>query len=155
MQAMVGREEPVDPSVARRPLPFSRAWMAAFLLAMIAVGWTAIVDQFDGLSERSHVARLDSVVTQMESALVADEEYRLAKGAEDLAAVTAGRPESGSESLDRIWNRVSLLAIDAQAIERGDMQAYESVVQRLRAATTELQTLVHQSDGLTTPLFGG
>ena len=154
MQAMVGTEEPVDPAVARRPLPFSRAWMAAFLLAVIAIGWTAIVDQFDGLSERSHVARLDAVVAEMERALASDEPYRLVKGAEELTAVAAGRADSGAESLDRIWNRVEVLTAEARTIDRSDTVAYENIVRRLRAAATELDALVEEPDRAGT-FFGG
>ena len=146
MRAMVGTEEPVDPAVVRRPLPFSRVWMAAFVLAVIAVGWTAIVVEFDTLSARSHVQRLDEVVTGMESALRAEEGYLLVKGAEDLMIVTSARPASGAEALDTIWDRVEVLSTQAGNIDRTDLAGFAQVVQQLRAATDELAALVERAD---------
>lgn len=147
MRSMVGTEEPVDPAVTRRPLPFSRVWMTAFVLAVIAVGWTAIVVEFDTLSERTHVHRLDAVVSSMEQALRDDESYLLVKGVEDLSAVTAGRPASGAEEIDRIWGRVEVLMAQASTIERDNTAAFSDIVMRLRAATDELDVLVRQADG--------
>lgn len=147
MRSMVGTEEPVDPAVTRRPLPFSRVWMTAFVLAVIAIGWTAIVVEFDTLSERTHVQRLDAVVSNMERALRDEENFLLAKGVEDLSAVTAGRPATGAEEIDRIWSRVEVLTAQAKTIDRGDAAAFSDIVMRLRAATDELDVLVRQADG--------
>lgn len=146
MRAMVGREEPVDPPVARRPLPFSRAWLAAFVLGVIAIGWTAVVVEFDGRAERSHVDRLRTVVDDMERAIASEEGYRLVKGAEDLMAVTAARRDSGAEELDRLWNRVEILTARAQETPRSDVQSFTDIVARLRTASSELEQVVGEPD---------
>lgn len=146
MRAMVGREEPVDPPVLRRPLPFSRAWLAAFVLGVIAVGWTAIVVEFDGRAERAHVERLRAVVGDMERALVSEEGYRLVRGTEDLIAITAARPDSGAEELDRIWNRVEILTTRAEETPREDLQSFTDIVARLRTASSELEGMVGETD---------
>lgn len=142
MRAMVGNEELVDPPVARRPLPFSRAWLAAFVLGIIAVGWTAVLIEFDIQSERAHVDRLDAAVSELAKAIATDEAYMVSRSLDDLATVTAGRAASGAEDVDRMWSRVDVITRRAQTLDVSDMTVMSEVLADLEAATQELDQMV-------------
>ena len=142
MRVLVGIEEPVDPAVVRRPLPFSRAWLAAFVLGVIAVGWMAVLAEFDTRTERAHVDQLDAAVRELEKAVVGGEGYLISRSLEDLVTVTAGRKPTGAEDLDRMWVRIDLLTKRAQDLTSSDMEALSGVVDDLRAVSTELDDMV-------------
>jgi hypothetical protein len=149
MQAMVGAEEPVDPAVARRPLPFSRVWVAAFVLGLLAIGWTAALVQFDQRAEQAHVLRLDRVVGDLEKAVGSNEAFRVTRSVESLRTVAAGRSDSGAEELDEVWRTVTRLTAQAASADPRDVTSVEPIVDALRAATDELGQMVEPSDSLT------
>lgn len=142
MRAMVGTEELVDPPVATRPLPFSRAWFAAFVLAIIAIGWTAVLIDFDTRSERAHVDRLEAAVGGLEKAIDAGEGYMVSRSLDDLATVSAGRVDTGAEEIDRMWSRVDLLTKRAQEVAGDDAVTLSAVVDELRSVSSELDQMV-------------
>ncbi len=142
MRAMVGTEEMVDPPVVTRPLPFSRAWFAAFVLALIAIGWTAVLIDFDTRSERAHVDRLAAAVGGLEKAIAEDEGYTISRRLDDLATVSAGRVDSGAEEIDRMWSRVDLLTKRAQDLAGDDLVTLAVVVDELKSVSSELDAMV-------------
>ncbi len=142
MRAMVGTEELVDPPVVTRPLPFSRAWFAAFVLAILAIGWTAVLIDFDTRSERAHVDRLEAAVVGLEKAISDDEGYMISRRLDDLATVSAGRVDSGAEEIDRMWGRVDLLTKRAQDLAGDDSVTLAVVVDELKSISSELDAMV-------------
>lgn len=141
MHGLSGYEELVDPPVARRPLPFSRAWVAAVVLAIIAVGWVAAVNRFDAQGIVSDVDSLAKMIDDFDE-LTAEEDSRIIAGnLEDVAALAAGARTGGDPRLTRAWDQVSSVTARARTVDLADPRAFGVITADLRAAFDELDAL--------------
>lgn len=141
MHSLSGYEELVDPPVTRRPLPFSRAWMAAIVLAIIAVGWVAAVNRFDAQGIVSDVDSLAKMIDGFDE-LTAEEDSRiLASDLEDVAALAAGARTGGDPRLARAWDRVSSVTVRARTADLADPHVVGAITADLRSAFDELDAL--------------
>ncbi|MGF1666680.1 MAG: hypothetical protein ACFCVC_10465 [Acidimicrobiia bacterium] len=138
---MSGHEDLVDPPVMRRPLPFSRAWLAAFVLAVIAVGWVAAVDRFDAQAVLSDGAELDRVVTQLEAVDPAEDHRRVSALLVELERLLEAPASNDDPLIGQVWQQVSEASLRAEAIDPSDAGRMLRVVTDLRAAADQLQQL--------------
>jgi hypothetical protein len=139
-----GYEELVDPPVMRRPLPFSRAWLAAFVLAVIAVGWVAAVDRFDAQAVLSDIAELRLVVTALEAVDPADDPRRVSALLVELDRLLEAPASNDDPRIEGVWQQVSEASLRAQAIEPSDAGRMARVVSDLRTALDQLEQLTER-----------
>ena len=141
MPGLSGYEDLVDPPVMRRPLPFSRAWLAAFVLAVIAVGWVAAVDRFDAQAVLSDMAEFGQVVTQLEAVDPAEDPRRVSALLVELERLLEAPASNDDPLIGQVWQQVYEASLRAQAIDPSDAGRMLRVVTDLRVAADQLQQL--------------
>jgi hypothetical protein len=141
MHILSGHEDLVDPPVARRPLPFSRAWMAAFVLAVIAVGWVAAVNRFDAQGIVSDVDSLAKMIDDFDELTAGEDSRLIASDLEEVSALAAGARTGGDPRLARAWGQVSSVTEQARTADLADPRVFGVITADLRAAFDELDAL--------------
>lgn len=142
MHGLSGHEELVDPPVARRPLPFSRAWLAAFVLAVIAIGWTAALDRFDDQAVAADVASLAKVVGTLEVAPPEGSRLLVEQQFVELGLLVDSPATNGDPQVEQAWSRVAATAQRSRSVDASDTQAVRAMTADLRAALNDLEGLV-------------
>jgi hypothetical protein len=144
VHGLSGYEELVDPPVTRRPLPFSRAWLAAFVLAVIGVGWVAAVDRFDTQAVLSDAAELERLVTALEAVDPAEDPPGVAALLVELDRLLEAPASNDDPRIERVWQQVSEASLRAQAIDPSDAGRMLRVVADLRTALGQLERLTER-----------
>ncbi len=144
MTGLSGYEELVDPPVMRRPLPFSRAWLAAFVLAVIAVGWVAAVDRFDAQAVLADMAELERVVSALEAVDPAQDPRAVTALLMELERVLEAPATNDDPRIQRVWQQVAEARLRAEGIEPSDAGRMLRVVADLRTALDQLERLTER-----------
>jgi hypothetical protein len=142
MHGLSGHEELVDPPVPRRPLPFSRAWLAAFVLAVIGIGWTAALDRFDDQAMAADVAALARVVGTIEAAPLEGGRLMVEQQLVELGLLVESPATNGDPQVEQAWSRVAAAAQRSQSVDASDVQAVRLMAADLRAALNDLEALL-------------
>lgn len=142
MHGLSGYEELVDPPVARRPLPFSRAWLAAFVLAVIAIGWTAALDRFDDQATAADVAALAKVVGALEVAPAEGGRLFVEQQLVELGLLVESPATNGDPLVEQAWSQVAAAVQRAQSVDASDAEAVRLMAADLRAALNDLEEVV-------------
>jgi hypothetical protein len=148
MRGLTGYEELVDPPMARRPLPFSRAWLAAFVLAVVAVAWVASVSRFDAQVLEADVVTLQQVVSELEKVSSADQDHLVSRQLLQLRSLAEAPATNGDARVERVWRRVEEVTLRAEAIDPADPQAVRLIAADLRAAAVELEELTARQNNV-------
>jgi hypothetical protein len=147
MHGLSGYEGLVDPPVRRRPLPFSRAWLAAFVLAVIAIGWVAVVDRLDAQALVAEVAALERVVETLESVTAAEQSHLVSRQLLELEAIVDTPRTRGDARVERAWQRVAGVSRQSRGLDPSDPQQVRLIVADLRLAHEELDELTIRYQG--------
>lgn len=139
MHGLSGYEELVDPPVTRRPLPFSRAWLAAFVLAVIGVGWVAAIDRFDAQAVVADAAELERLVTAFEAVDPAEDPRTVSALLGELERLLEAPASNDDPRIERAWQQVAEASLRAQAIDPSDSGRMLRVVADLRTALDQLE----------------
>lgn len=142
MDGISGEELLVDPPVARRPLPFSRAWLAAFVLALIGIGWAGAVERFDDREVEADLDDLVDVVSELEAIDPTAEAHLVTRQFLRLETLVESPATNGDDRVERLWRRVGAISRRAFTIDASDPQAVRLIVADLQAAAAELAELI-------------